>query len=131
MPEGLGVEELYLPGAKLYRLRLSYDEPGMCRLSCEIRALRTDHLAAALDLVLRRVTEHAALAEAVLETRAVRLASPAAPPAILLERLARLLWEAGHRVSFGPSWEPLPAGIVISVGSRGLHAGSLRGPSAW
>ena len=122
IPEGPGVEGLCLPRGKLYDFRLSYEAPGAHRLSCEIRAPRTDHLAASLDLVLRQVSEHAALAEAVLETRAIRIASPTAPPAVLLERLARHLWEAGHRVSFGPSWDPLPSGTGISVGCRGFSA---------
>ena len=107
----------------------------MRRLSCEIRALHAGHLAAALDVVLRCVTEHAALTEAVLETSTVRLAAPAVPPAVLVERLARYLWEAaGLRVSFGPSWAPVPAGTGISVGSRGLDAAledAIRDHPAW
>lgn len=134
IPERPAVEELCLPGGKLYGFRFSCEAPGTHRLSCEIRALRTGHLAASLDLVLRRVSEHAALAEAVLEARAVRIASPTAPSAILLERLARHLWEAGYRVSFGPSWDPLPAGTGISVGSHGFNVTlecSLRDRFAW
>lgn len=133
-PDGLTIEALRLPGAKLCHLHSSDGPPGTHRLSCEIRALRAAHLTAALDVVLRRLTEHAALAEAVLETRAVRLAAPTAPPAVLVERLARHLWEAGLRVSFGPSWAPVPAGTGISVGTRGLDTaleGSLREHPAW
>ena len=133
-PDRPTIEALRLPGAKLCHPHNSDGPSGTHRLSCEIRALRASHLAAALDVVLRRVTEHAALAEAVLETRAVRLAATTAPPAVLVERLARHLWEAGLRVSFGPSWAPAPAGTGISVGTRGLDPaleGSLREHPAW
>ncbi len=134
MPDGPTIEVLRLSGARLRYLQSHDDPSGTRRLSCEIRALCAGRLAAALDVVLRCVTEHAALAEAVLETRAVRLAAPTIPPAVLVERLARHLWGAGLRVSFGPSWAPVPAGTGISVGSRSLDAafeGLLRDYPEW
>ncbi|CAA9421736.1 MAG: hypothetical protein AVDCRST_MAG78-1089 [uncultured Rubrobacteraceae bacterium] len=69
---------------------------------------------------MRSVTAHAALAEAVLETRVVRLANPLATPAPLVEKLARQLSGAGLHASVGPSWTPAP-GADASVGTRGLE----------
>ena len=91
------------------------------RFSCEVRALRAAALAAALEGILRAVTAHAALADAVLEARAIRSVEPVVYPAPLVERLARDLWEAGFRVSFGPSWVPnLDGGLAVgSGGSEG------------
>jgi hypothetical protein len=108
-------------GVKVYSLVQTDDLASATRrVSCEIRALRAGKLAAALDAALRSVAARAALDEAVLETRAVRLADPTVTPAALVEVLARQLWDAGFPVSFGPSWTPAP-GADISVGTRGLE----------
>ena len=90
------------------------------RVSCEVRAFYAEQLTGALDVLLRCVTTHAALSEAVLETRAVRLADPAVTSATLVEALARQLWDAGLPVSFGPSWKPAPDADV-AVGARGFE----------
>lgn len=109
------------PDARFYSLVQTGDAASSTRqLSCEIRALRAGQLARALDGALRSVTAYAALTEAVLETRAVRLADPSVAPAALVEELARQLWGAGFPVSFGPSWTPIP-GADVSVGTRGLE----------
>jgi hypothetical protein len=103
------------------------------RFSCEVRALRAAALAAALEGILRAVTAHAALADAVLEARAIRAVDPVVYPAPLVERLARDLWEAGLRVSFGPSWVPVLDG-GLAVGSAGLEGeieGFLREHPVW
>ena len=91
------------------------------RFSCEVRALRAVALAAALEGILRAVTARAALADAVLEARAIRSVEPVVYPAPLVERFARDLWEAGIRVSFGPSWVTnLDGGLAVgSGGSEG------------
>jgi hypothetical protein len=91
------------------------------RFSCEVRALRAAALAAAVEGILRAVTARAALADAVLEARAIRSVEPVVYPAPLVERFARDLWEAGIRVSFGPSWVPnLDGGLAVgSGGSEG------------
>ena len=108
-------------GAKVYSLVQTDDPASTTRqVSCEIRALHAEKLAAALDAALRSVAARAALDEAVLETRAVRLADPTVTPAALVEVLARQLWDAGFPVSFGPSWIPAPD-ADISVGTRGLE----------
>ena len=103
------------------------------RFSCEVRALRAAVLAATLEGILRAVTAHAALADAVLEARAIRSVEPVVYPAPLVERLARDLWEAGLRVSFGPSWVPM-LDDGLAVGSRGSEEemeGFLRDHPAW
>ena len=110
-----------MSGAKVYSLVQTDDPASTTRqVSCEIRALHAEKLAAALDAALRSVAARAALDEAVLETRAVRLADPTVTPAALVEVLARQLWDAGFPVSFGPSWIPAPD-ADISVGTRGLE----------
>jgi hypothetical protein len=108
-------------------------------ISCEIRALHIEQLTGALDATLRFVTAHAALTEAVLETSVVRLVDPAVTPAELVEGLARTLFSAGLRISFGPSWTPTPCANA-SVGIRGLKEDlrtllqahpARKSPSAW
>jgi hypothetical protein len=69
---------------------------------------------------LRSATAHAALTEAVLETRAVRLAEPSSASSPLVETLARQLSFAGLVPTFGSSWVPTP-GAHLSVGTRGLE----------
>ena len=86
----------------------------------ELRALCEGDLGAALDLLLRAITSKAALTDAVLETRAVRLASPRAAQASLVCEMARELWEAGHRVTFGPSWEAVPD-VDLALGAGGSN----------
>ena len=65
------------PGVRFYSLVQTDNlESATREISCEIRALHPAELTGALDAVLRSVTAHAALSEAVLTTRAVRLAQP-------------------------------------------------------
>ena len=107
------------PGTRCQALRED-GEAGARRLSCELRAPRPADLAAAVDGFLRALSAHAALAGAVLETRAERLGGPLVPDAVLLGRLARdLRGASGIGVSFGPSWEPAPARAAVCVGVRG------------
>lgn len=108
-------------GARFYSLAQVEDTvSAIRRVSCEVRAFYAEQLTSALDVLLRCVTTHAALSEAVVETRAVRLADPAVTFATLVEALARQLWDAGLPISFGPSWKPAPDADV-SVGTRGLE----------
>jgi hypothetical protein len=90
------------------------------RISCEIRAFYDEELTGALERTLRSVTNYAALTEAVLETRSVRLVPPAVTPATLVERLARQLQSTKLPVSFGPSWTPV-FGADASVGTGGYE----------
>ena len=109
------------PGARFYSLARTRDAAsGNTEISCEIRALHAEQLNGALEAVLRSVAAYAALTEAVLETRTVRLADPSTAPPQLVEALARQLSDAGLLPSFGPSWT-LASGAHLSVGTRGLE----------
>ncbi len=123
------------PGARFYSLAQTEDVASATQeISCEIRALYAGELSVALDAVLRSLTAHAALTEAVLETRAIRLADPSITPAPLAEELARQLSGTGLRVSSGPSWTPSVPGADASVGTRGFEDAFetfLRAHPAW
>lgn len=133
MPTGPILGDLPI-GARFYSLvRIADAAAATRRISCEIRALYPEQLTAALDAVLRSVTAYATLTEAVLETRAVRLANPSVAPAPAVETLARQLLNAGLRPSFGLSWTPAP-GADVSVGTRGSKGeleSFLRAYSIW
>jgi len=108
-----------MPGAKFcFLVQTDHLESATRKISCEIRALYAEQLNGALDAVLRSVTIHAALTEALLETRIVRLADPSEPHPALAEALARQLSDRGLPVSSGPSWIPAP-GADVSVGTQG------------
>lgn len=92
--------------------------PGGLLVRGDLRAMTEASLGMALDAALGAVSTASALSEAVLETRAVRFASPNVPPAELIEELALLLWDKGIETSFGRSWSPVPAGCV-GVGAGG------------
>jgi hypothetical protein len=78
----------------------------------EILALSERDLGLALEKVLRSLTTSAALSDAVLETRAIRVTPPASAPATTLQALALDLRDAGFGVRFAPSWTPVPEGAV-------------------
>jgi hypothetical protein len=83
----------------------------------EVRAFCERNLRRAVDSVLRAISAASALSEAVLEARAVRVASPSATPATALEVLARDLRDAGFPVSFGRFWAAAnDAGICVGTG---------------
>jgi hypothetical protein len=106
-------------GAKLRYLTRTEDPiSATLRVCCEVCASHAGELTSALDGVLRSVTGHAALTDATLEWRAVRLANPTVAPVALVEELARELWGSGFPVSFGPSYTPVP-GAWFSVGIKG------------
>ena len=83
----------------------------------EILALSEADLGSALETILRILTTAAALSDAVLETRAARVA-PARPcPPAALQTLALDVREAGFPVSFAPTWTPLEEGeIGLGIG---------------
>lgn len=122
------------PGVRVLSTCRTADPASLTqRLSCEVRSPSPSALAFALERLLRSVTARAALANAVLETQAFRLAVPAVYPAQLVESLARDLWDAGFPVSFGPSWTPAP-GASVAVGAAGLEGemeAFLRDHPAW
>jgi len=93
---------------------------GRRTLRFELRALDSTALAETLESVLRRVTAHAAIHEAVLEARAVHFAAPRVLPARLVEALGARLWrETALPVRFGPVWTPLPPAWDLAVGVGG------------
>lgn len=122
-------------GTRFYSLVQADDAASTTRrVSCEVRALCGEQLTSALDGALRAVTTHAALADAVLETRVVRLVNPTTPIAALVQELARQLWAVNLPVSFGPSWTPIAPGAHVAVGTRGLQGAFeafLRAHPAW
>jgi hypothetical protein len=87
-------------------------ETGKRGILGEILAFSDRDLGSALQNVLRSLTISAALSDAVLETRASRVASPASAPATTLQTLALDLRDAGFGVRFAPSWTPVPEGAV-------------------
>ena len=87
-------------------------ETGRRWILGEILALSERDLGSALQNVLRSLTTSAALSDAVLETRAARVAPPASAQATTLQTLALDLREAGFGVRFAPSWTPVPEGAV-------------------
>ena len=94
---------------------------GVRRISGEVRAFAEEELADVLDSLLRSVTSTAAISEAVLEVRSIRVARPRIVPRGVLERLSRGLWESGFGVRFGPGWTPLYDGAEVAVGIRGAE----------
>ncbi|MBA2442917.1 MAG: hypothetical protein H0V53_11015 [Rubrobacter sp.] len=93
-------------------------ETGERGVSCEIRALREEDLARAVDAALRAVTVAAARAEAVLSARVLQGARPAAPPPGVIRELARDLRASGLPAAPGPLWSAGEDG-GIHLGSRG------------
>lgn len=81
-------------------------------VSGTIRALTDGDLGAAVEAVMRDIAASAAVSEAVLEIRAVRVASPRTTPPDVLQALALDLWKSGFSVRFAPSWDPAPEGTV-------------------
>ena len=101
-------------------------------LAGEIRAFKASELASTLEVVLRALTEIAAITEAVLEVGAVRTVAPRVSAAMALEELARDLWAAGFEVSFGPSWASAPAAdVCVGVGGDEGLQDFLRSHPAW
>lgn len=110
-----------IPAGARFSLQESSGSDGTSRLvSGRLHAFRERILARVLDLVLRSLTSQAALTEAVLETRVVRLATPQAPQASLVEKMAHELWCSGQRVTFGPSWEPI-CDVDLPLGAAGFE----------
>lgn len=108
------------PGPNVTYHPLSEGGSGEGRgLSCEVRATRSDDLAASVDELLRALAAHAALIGAVFEARAVRLSEPLVPGVLLVGEMARHLSSSGLAVCFGPSSSPAPDGAEICIGASG------------
>ena len=119
------------------RVRCSFEEetdrdPASLTITGGVRAFGEQDLRRAVDSVLRAISADSALSEAVLEARAVRLASPAVTPAATLEALARDLRDAGFPVSFGRSWSTVTgAEIAIGTGTDSDLVEFLAGHPSW
>ncbi|HEY6580925.1 MAG TPA: hypothetical protein VIZ60_07305 [Rubrobacter sp.] len=86
----------------------------------EILALSEDDLGSALETLLRSLTVSAALSEAILETRAARVA-PVRPASLeTLQALSLDVRAAGFPVRFAPTWTPLEEG-EIGLGIAGAE----------
>ena len=83
-----------------------------------IRALTGSSLARALDDVLRRVADAAAVSGAVLEMRVLREAPPRPVKPDHVQALAADLWRAGFGVRFAPCWEAVGPDRPV-LGARG------------
>jgi hypothetical protein len=89
-----------------------------------IRALSEGGLAWALDDVMRRVADAAAVSGAVLEMRVLREAPPRRVDPDLVQALAADLWRAGFAVRFAHCWDAVgPEGLAL--GFRG-EEGAIR-----
>jgi hypothetical protein len=86
----------------------------------EILALTEADLGSALEAVLRELTIAAALSDAVLETRAARVAPVLPAPAAALQALALDVRDAGFPVRFAPTWTALEKG-EIGLGTDGAE----------
>ena len=98
-----------------------------------IAALTGQALGGALERVMRRVSDAAAVSGAVLEMRVLRVAPPRRFRPDLVQALATDLWRAGFGVRLAPCWEPVvPAGLALGVGGEeeGLR-GFLRDHPGW
>ena len=95
-----------ISGDEYHRVITETDTPETTsrELSGEIRAFDARFLAGALEETLRAVMRAAALSDAVLGMRAVRVHQPVVSEPRAVEGLARDLLQAGHRVRFGRSW---------------------------
>lgn len=99
----------------------------------EVLALTAPELSAAIERVLRSLTEVAVLSEAVLEARVLRVSPPLLSAAPAVVALARDLLDAGFPVRFGTAWSPAPpADVCLGTGAADGALGSLlREHPAW
>jgi hypothetical protein len=118
--------------ARLYLAQSEGPNPATRHLSGELAALSRTDLGAALEAVLREITEFATLTEATLEVSVVRGLPPRVASPRALERLARDLWEAGFPVRFAPSWTPSPkADVYLGVGGSAHLFEFVRAHPSW
>jgi len=134
-----------------FRAALEWETPGACPPSClpasrsfyrhdlletsspcgtrlevggSLRALTERGLAAALEDVMRRVADAAAVSGSVLEMRVLREVPPRCVEPDHAQALATDLWRAGFSVRLAPCWDAVgPDGLAL--GARG-EEGALR-----
>ncbi len=103
-------------------------------ISGEVAAFETRQLSRLLEETLRTLTEFAALSDAVLEVRTVRVSHTIEVASGVVRQVARDLCSGGHRVEVGPSWSrkmPLEAIMGIGVGEASGVADFVRSCPAW
>lgn len=86
-------------------------------ISGEVAAFESRELSRLLEETLRTLTEFAALSDAVLEVRTVRVSHPFTVAPGVVRQVARDLCSGGHRVEVAPSWSrKMPPDAVVGVG---------------
>ena len=113
------------PGARCTVVETDDPAENRREILGEILSLSEADLGSALEAVLRSLATAAALSDAVLQTRATRVAPVRAAPAATLQTLALSVREAGCPVRFAPTWTPLGEG-EIGLGICGAER-ELRG----
>ena len=111
------------------------EERSPCGTRLQVRGsiLALAGLGGALEKVMRRVADAAAVSGAVLEMRVSRETPPRPFPPDLVQALATDLWRAGFPVRFGPCWEPVGgAGLALGAGGeQETLLGFLRDHPEW
>jgi len=98
-----------------------------------IRAMTERGLSLALDEVMRRVADAAAVSGAVLEMRVLREAPPRCVDPDHAQALAADLWRAGFGVRLAPCWDVVGTeGLVLGArGEEGAIREFLRDHPRW
>ena len=92
-------------------------EAARREISGEVAAFESRELSRLLEETLRTLTEFAALSDAVLEVRTVRVSHPFTVAPGVVRQVARDLCSGGHRVEVAPSWSrKMPPDAVVGVG---------------
>ncbi len=110
---------MILPGTAR-RSVVETDDENRREILGEVLALSEADLGSALETLLRSLTIAAALSDAVLKTRATRVAPVRPAPAAALQALALDVRGAGFPVRFVPTWTPLAEG-EIGLGISGAE----------
>lgn len=92
--------------------------PGFTGVTGTLRSLEEENLNSVVDGVLRILSCTAAIHEAVLRARALRISRVSYPEADVVQTLARRLWDSGLRASFGASLSPAIPGADVMLGCR-------------
>ncbi len=100
-------------------------EAGELMVEGEIMALDPESMGRACEAVMRRISEAAALSDAVLDMRVAREAEPMAACEGAVRDLIRELSGAGFPVRVDVLWTPAPGGDVW-LGVGGAGEGALR-----
>lgn len=100
-------------------------ESGELVIEGEVMAFDRGRMGRAVEAVMRWMSEEAAILDAVLEMRALRVAEPKSADEEAVSKLRRELSGAGFPVCTDLLWQPSPGGDVW-LGADGKHADALR-----